>query len=161
MNSTYVVGVGALILTGVFYTQAENLPSVAKQLPMPLIMIVAILAVLMILEEALKQRREQKQSSTQTTQKSDVHDSDGEAPLDPINWRVFVSFLLALLAYIWLIPILGYVITTAAFIVGVLLCSKTIKPVTSLLIALGFTAFVWLVFVWALGLPVPLLPWLD
>lgn len=189
MNSTYVVGVCALILAAIFHMQADGLPSVARQLPIPLIWIVSVLAVLMMLEEFIKQRRLNREArasddtqvdantltivddvitqtslekaATQTAEDSGVPVADTEAPLDPINWKVFVSFSLTLFAYIWLIPVLGYIITTVTFIVGVLVFSRTIQPWSAILIAVGFTAFVWVVFVWALGLPVPLLPWLD
>lgn len=173
MNSTYTVGVGALILTAIFYHQLDGVPSVAQRLPGLLIWIVAILAVLMIIEETLKQRRLRKESaasaSTSAARVSEPDDlaqtpptADNEdAPLDPINWKVFIAFSVALVAYVWLIPIAGYLITTVVFMGGVLLFSGTIRPITAILASLGLTAFVWLVFVWALGLPVPLLPWLN
>ena len=185
MNSTYAVGVGALILVGIFFGQIGSLPGVAQRLPVLLIWIVGALAVMMIIEEVLKQRRLKRPENVttddrpaeeidQTQAATTVNDhiagdiaADKDAPvgpddeLPPINWTAAVSFSLALLAYVWLIPIAGYVVTTTLFMAGVLLVSKTIRPMTAILIAVGVTAFVWLVFVWALGLPVPLLPWLN
>ncbi|NYT78818.1 tripartite tricarboxylate transporter TctB family protein [Alcaligenaceae bacterium] len=151
MNSTHVVGIGALILTGIFYFQLEGLPSVAQRLPGLLIWIVAILAILMLAEEAVKKRRLRKVTQT-------VED---DAPLPPINWKVAISFSVALVVYVALIPVVGYIITTIIFMAGVLLFSQTIRARSAVLISVGLTAFVWVVFIWALGLPVPLLPWLN
>lgn len=178
MNSTFIVGIGSLILTGVFYYQLRSLPSVAQRLPGLLVWIVAGLALLMIVEEVLKQRRlrnaSQDAPAIEPAQRhGHEHGQDGVAaaavpemddddtPPEPINWKVIISFSVALVAYVALIDTVGYVITTVIFMAGVLFFSRTIRPLTAVLVSLGLTAFVWLVFVWALGLPVPLLPWLS
>ena len=176
MNSTFIVGIGSLILTGVFYYQLRSLPSVAQRLPGLLVWIVAGLALLMIVEEVLKQRRlrnaSQDAPAIEPVQRHGHEQvgvaaaaapeiDDDDAPPEPINWKVLISFSVALVAYVALIDTVGYVITTVIFMAGVLFFSKTIRPLTAVLVSLGLTAFVWLVFVWALGLPVPLLPWLG
>ncbi len=159
MNSVYLSGIGGLVLAAVFYGQLEELPHVAQRLPGLLIWIVGGLAVLMVLEEFWRQRRARPQASVDTP-------ADGDAPAAPeapgkVNWPMAIGFSLATTAYVWLIPILGYIITTVGFVAGTLLASRIVRPSVAILYALGATAFVWLVFIWALGLPAPLAPWLD
>lgn len=151
MNSTYIVGIGALFLAGIFYFQLDGMPSVAQRLPGLLIWIVAILAVLMLIEETVKKRRLRKAAQI----------VDDDTPMEPVNWKVAISFSVAVVVYVALIPVAGYLITTIIFMAGVLLFSQTIRALSAVLISLGLTAFVWVVFIWALGLPVPLLPWLN
>lgn len=176
MNSTILVGVAALILAGVFYNQADGLPSVAQRLPVLLIWIVAGLAVLMIIEEIRKQRRLKLEASLKSASEANLSmTSDGVAaepevlitpddddiPPEPINWKAAIPFTAALVAYVALIPTLGYIVTTIVFMTGVLLLGRTIRVSSAIFIAVGMTAFVWLVFIWTLGLPVPLFPWLT
>ncbi len=173
MNSTILVGIAALVLTVVFHQQAADLPDVAQRLPALLIWIVAALAVLMILEEILKLRRQKLRpatsqdlaeapASTMTPSPSGTAAATApneDPPLPPIHWRVVIPFSLALAAYVWLISIVGYLLTTAVFMAAVLAFSRTVRIRTAVLVGLGMTAFIWVVFIWMLGLPVPLLPW--
>ena len=104
MNSTYAVGIGALIVAGVFYGQLDGLPEVAQRLPILLIWLVAILAVLMIIEEALKQRRVRSSSGATSPRRASISDglttsastqdatpAGPEDELPPIQWKAAVS----------------------------------------------------------------------
>lgn len=169
MNSTVLVSIGGLILTAVFYVQAGKLPSMAKRLPSLLIWIVAILAILMLVEEIIKQSKSKKkriaaeQSGHQDQSlvdglREEIAAEDG-AKKEPIHWRVLIFFSAAVVAYVLLIPWLGYLLTTVSFMAGVLFVSGASKWSRALLVGIGFTFFVWVVFVWFLRLPAPLFPW--
>jgi|SRR5690625_269788 len=156
MNATILVAIAGLVLTAVFYQQAMDLPSVAQRLPVLLIWIVAGLAVLMIIEEVLKKRRYRQQ---QGMTDDDTQIESSAAEKTPINWVVVVPFVLAVFVYIALIPVVGYLLTTVVFLVGVLALSHTVSWPKAILIGVGITLFVWVIFVWLLRLPVPLFPW--
>jgi|SRR5699024_4522890 len=155
MNATILVAIAGLILTAVFYHEAMELPAVAQRLPVLLIWIVAILAVLMIVEEILKKRRLQQQKTTSEDTQSEAIPTEKT----PINWLVVVPFVAAVFIYIALIPVVGYLLTTVVFLIGILAISRTVSWLKATLIGVGITLFVWVVFVWLLRLPVPLFPW--
>ncbi len=59
-------------------------------------------------------------------------------------------------AYVLTIIPLGYFIATPAFLIGSLLFLRSTKPHWILAIAVGFTGFVYLLFVLFLHMPVPM-----
>lgn len=161
MNSTYLSGIAGLILVGIFHRELGELPATAQRLPGLLIWIVGALAILMMLEEYWRSRQAragQRSDAPVAAVAEDAGDSTGNSG---VSWRLGLGFSVATAAYVWLIPILGYPIATIGFVGGTLLASRIIRPVVAIVYALGATAFVWLVFIWALGLPAPIAPWLD
>jgi len=164
VNSTYLSGVAGLILVGIFHRELGELPATAQRLPGLLIWIVGALAVLMMLEEYWRGRQARAGRAAQApaaTVAGDGGDGGDGAGDSGVSWRLGLGFAVATAAYVWLIPILGYPIATIGFVGGTLLASRIIRPVVAIVYALGITAFVWLVFIWALGLPAPIAPWLD
>lgn len=153
MNSTLVLGTAAIIFALVLRTQTGAFPEVAQRLPLLLIWIIVGLVVLMFVEEFLKRRAALRATPGLV--------SAEEEPLPPIRWRVLAAFGTAIVAYVVLIPVVGYLITTPVFLAGSLLVAGTVAPAKAVAIGVGATAFVWFVFVWALSLPVPILPFLK
>jgi hypothetical protein len=153
MNSTLVLGTAAIIFALFLRTQTSAFPEVAQRLPVLLIWIIVGLALLMFVEEFLQRRAARRASG-------DLASADNE-PLAPINLRVVAAFGVAIVMYVILIPVVGYLVTTPLFMAGSLLVARTLSPSKSILIGIGATAFVWAVFVWALSLPVPILPFLK
>lgn len=153
MNSTIVLGIASIALALVFRSQTGNYPEVAQRLPVLLIWIVVGLAAMMIAETVLRQRQARRLG----------HPPPGgdDEPPPPINWPVVLVFGLAIVAYVVLIPLVGYLVTTTAFIAGALLVSRILSPAKAILTAVGTTAAVWVIFIWALSLPVPILPFLK
>lgn len=153
MNSTIVLGVATIGFALVFRSQSHDLPEQAQRLPVLLIWVVIGLAVLMIIEELLKRRLARRNAEAGIA--ANLEDDE---PLPPINWAVLAIFSAAAALYVVLIPYLGYLITTPTFLIGGLLISKTMPIHKALLVGLLATATVWAIFVWALSLPIPLLP---
>jgi hypothetical protein len=157
LNSTLALAAAAIVFAVVFGFQAQDYPATAQRLPVLMIWIVIGLALLMIGEELLKQRAARRGGSSSPSAPADA-DTDTDAPLPAINWPVMVSFSAAIVAYVALVPWLGYLLATPLFVGGGALLSKTLSGPKALLLGLGTTAAVWGVFIWALSLPVPLLP---
>jgi hypothetical protein len=67
-------------------------------------------------------------------------------------------FATAVAGYVAVIPLAGYLLVTPTFLIGGLLVSRTVPLGKAAAIGLAATALVWAVFIWALNLPVPLLP---
>lgn len=150
MNSAIILGIASIVLALVFRVQASGLPEVAMRLPVLLIWLVIGLAAMMIIEEILKRRKRGRAAAAAFADEDEV--------LAPVNWSVLGIFGAAIIAYVALIPIAGYILITPVFISGGLLLGKTLSPPKAVLIGLIATALVWAIFIWALSLPVQLLP---
>ena len=151
MNSAIILGIASIVLALVFRAQATGIPEVAMRLPALLIWLVIGLAAMMIIEELLKRRKKGRAAAVFAD----------EEVLPPVNWPVLGVFGAAILAYVALIPIAGYLLITPIFISGGLLIGKAVSPTKAILIGLIATALVWAIFIWALGLPVQILPTLK
>jgi hypothetical protein len=150
LNSTLILAAVAIVFALVFQTQAQDFPATAQRMPVLVTWIVIGLALLMIVEELLK-RRLARRTGTPAGEQEDE-------PLPAINWPVMGLFSAATVAYVALVPWLGYLLATPLFVSGGALLSQTLRWSQALLLGLGATATVWGVFIWALKLPVPLLP---
>lgn len=154
MNSALLVAVVAIGLAAVFGVEAAGYPLEARRLPMLMAWIVGGLSVLMVLEEGFKWRRRRRPVSDEAS-------GSASTPVEPVAsivWSALIPFAVAIAAYIALIPIAGYLITTPVFLGGVLLVSRAIRPVTAIVVAITVTAAIWAIFIWLLRLPIPLLP---
>lgn len=161
MSTTILVGLAGIALSVIFGLQADQYPYTAQRLPMLLVWIVGGLAALMIIEDVVKRRRSPAQADAPPPGAGPDEEGTDPGPFDrPIRWGIVIPFALSVVAYVALMPVVGYVITTVVFICGMLWGSRSMRFSSSLLIALGVTASVWLIFIWALNLPAPLMPWL-
>jgi hypothetical protein len=149
LNTTKAVGLGSVAFSLLLLTQTKELPSAALRLPSLLIWIIIALSALMIIEDIFKQKKE---CSTITSSISDE-------PNSPINWKVLCVFSCSILVYIALIPIVGYLLTTPAFVIAGLIASKSMSVTKSIAIGILTTVVIWLVFIWLLKLPIPLFAW--
>jgi len=150
VNSSFVIGIGTILFALLLGTQTTELPAVAKRMPVLLIWLVVVLAAMMIVEEFLKWRNARRSAVIAPVDQDEV--------LLPVKWLVLVSFGAAIIAYVALIPIAGYLIVTPLFITGSLLVSRTMSALLAVAIGTLATAFIWAVFIWALNLPVAVLP---
>lgn len=153
MYSALLLAVVSIGIAVVFGSEAAGYPPEARRLPLLLAWLVSGLAVLMVLEEALKRRRRRRLVDADAADKGELATEPA-----PVVWSALIPFAIAIGAYIALIPIGGYLITTPVFLGGVLLVSRTVRPSTALAIAVVMTGVIWLIFVWLLRLPIPLLP---
>ncbi len=150
MNSTFILAAASILVALVFRSQAQDFPATAQRMPVLVIWIVIGLALLMVAEELLKRRTARRDGPSAQ--------GDDDEPLPAINWPVMGLFSAAIVGYVALVPWAGYLLMTPVFVAGGAALSKTLSWPKSLLLGLGATAAVWAVFIWALNLPLPLLP---
>lgn len=140
----YLLFAGAVdSLAVVFYVNTLRMPKAAYQMPRILIALVLLLSVLMIVEQVVLMRKTP----------SAENGNDIPVEISPIRIGVFVSLILA---YVLTIVPLGYFIATPVFLIGSLLFLRSTKMHWILAIAVGFTVFVYLLFVLFLHMPVPM-----
>lgn len=145
-----VIGVIAIIL----YADTLDMSKAAYQLPRLVIMLVLALLGLMIAERFFQIRKAARIEEP-------VPDTEpiGEPPeilsgvVSPARIAVFVILLIA---YVATIKPLGYFISTPLFLIGIMAYLRATSLPRIILIAVGFTGFVYFLFVLFLNLPVPM-----
>ncbi len=171
MYSSIIISVASIGLAVLFYSQASAYPLAASRLPMLLAWAVGGLATLVIVEELFKARRRNKiaQAAPEAAPAPDdnavldsamippILEAEDEGP-KPIVWSAALPFAAGIIAYVTLIPYVGYLLVTPVFIALGLAISGTLRWVPAILVALGMTALVWVVFIWALYMPIQLVP---
>lgn len=156
MYSALLLAVASIGVAVVFGNEAAGYPPEARRLPVLLAWIVAGLALLMMVEEVLKWRRRRKLANTDAP--NDGSGGEATSVPAPVVWSALIPFAITIGAYVAIIPIAGYLITTPVFLLGVLLVSRAVRPLTAVAVAIGMTGCIWAIFIWLLHLPIPLLP---
>jgi putative tricarboxylic transport membrane protein len=83
-------------------------------------------------------------------------ENNDDLPSEEISPVRAAGFVLLIFGYIMTINPLGYFIATPSFLVATLLFLRSTKPQWIAAIAVGFTGFVYLLFVLFLHMPVPM-----
>ena len=133
---------GAVALSLLFIIQSSKLPDSAALLPRLLAGLIMALSVVMVCQGIIARRRMVKAGLKE------------EIPV--INVKLVTLFLICIVAYVALIDVLGYFIATPIFIIGTYLFLRALSLKSAIVVAAGFCALVYVVFVKALHLPVPL-----
>lgn len=137
-----------LIFSAVFFFESLDYPDASARLPQILIIAIVILALAMFIESVVKQRKASKiDAETSEKDKSDE---------EKINVKRVLIFGVLIALYIYFIDIVGYFIVTPLFILITLIVLKAAKTRTVIIIAIGFTVFIYALFVMFLHIPVPM-----
>jgi hypothetical protein len=131
----------AIAFAGILYFDTFSLTFAGYLLPRILSGVIIVLAIAMVLEAYICSC---KQANAE------------QGPM--INKKRVFFFVLLLVGYIFLISPLGYFVVTPLYIIATYLYLKAMNFQKSALIAVGFTVFVYLLFVAFLHLPIPLGP---
>ncbi len=145
-----VIGFVAIIL----YMDTLHMTKAAYQLPRLVIILVLALLILMIVERFIQIRKK-----TLIKESDEGPDPIGE-PEEIIDGVVsptrIAVFIVLLIAYVATIKPLGYFIATPLFLIGIMGYLRATSMFRIVLIAVGFTGFVYFLFVLFLNLPVPM-----
>lgn len=79
----------------------------------------------------------------------------------PFAWKALIAIVAGVLLFGVLIRTAGLLIAVPALMMLVSPASSKFKVIPALILAAAMTFFCWLVFIKGLGLPIPVLPWLD
>lgn len=146
----------AIAMAIVFYVHTLHLPKAAYQLPRILIVIVILLSIAMVIEGVMTYK---KQRSRQTPKpgrpQEQLPPTSPEAGLQ-INLVRVVVFTILIAGYVLTIERLGYFIITPIYIIVTYAYLRATNWLNMILIAVGFTVFVYVLFVLFLHLPVPM-----
>lgn len=135
----------ALLTAAIFFYFSLGLPEAAYQLPRILIALIVLLSVGMVWESYSLNRKEEKETSA-AAEKS----ADGSSIRTPVVYALLIA------GYVFLLQPIGYFIMTPAFILASFFFLKSAKPAAAAVTAVGFTMFVYILFVLFLHLPIPM-----
>lgn len=133
-------------VAGIFYLDTLDMVKAANELPRLLILLVTGLSIGMVAESYRKNRKENAEAGS-PAQGGD-RDTAGIVRL--------VVFVGLIAAYVLLLQPLGYFIVTPLFVIGSFLLLKAASLPASVLTGIGFSVFVYFLFVVFLHLPVPM-----
>ena len=133
---------GAVALSLLFIIQSFKLTDSAALMPRMLAVLIILFSAIMVVQGVIARWR-----MIKAGQKENI---------PPINVTLVTLFLIFIVAYVALIEVLGYFVATPLFIIGTYFFLKAMEPRNAVLVAAGFCALVYGVFVKVLHLPVPL-----
>lgn len=144
-----------ILLAAAFYFNSGSIPGSARTLPLILCGIVVLLSVILMLQ-ALREAKQETRQKNQSPQE-EAQEKQKEEPVESkTNYKRVILFTVLLIFYITLIEPVGYFIVTPIFLFACLYGLKVGKIGKILLISVGFTVFVYLLFVLLLRLPIPM-----
>jgi hypothetical protein len=144
-----MAGILAIGFSLIFYFNSFELPKEAIKLPRILIGLIILLSLGIMIEGYAKERKN-------TENRNLEKDEDKDGKLGPIDYKRAVIFAIMVAAYIFLLEPVGYFIITPLYIISTYLFLKATKFRNMVIISVGFTAFVYFVFVVFLKLPIPM-----
>ena len=155
-----------VLLALVFYIDTLDLPEAAYELPRILIVLVVLLAIAMVLERWLWNKKKTLVPNEDSYGNAGLGHRDGSpenstsmfarenAP--PAQLPRVLLFILLTTGYLVTIERLGYFIVTPLYIIATYLHLKATNFRNIIFIAIGFTVFVYMLFVFFLHLPIPM-----
>jgi len=145
-----------MLLASVFYIHTLHLPKAAYQLPRILIVIVIFLSIAMVIERLFSYKKNLQKDSEKADFPGNYNLSvSKKAEFNVHPARVFV-FIVLIIGYVLTIERLGYFIITPIYIITTYLYLRATNFLNVILITVGFTFFVYLLFVLFLHLPIPM-----
>lgn len=144
----------AILLSLIFLSKAVSLPQTAGFLPKILIGIVILLSIGMVFESYYKEKTNFK-AKRRVDERSE-EDDDPDEDNTPIDYKKAFLFGLMIALYIFTMKPIGYFIVTPLFILIAYRYLKSTNWRNTIFISIGFTLFVYGLFVLFLKLPVPM-----
>ncbi len=137
-------------VAGIFFIDTLDMVQAANELPRLLMILVVALSIGMVFESFTKSRKEALEGNAS-------NEGAVERPaFDKAGFVRLVLFVVFIAVYVLLLKPVGYFIVTPLFIVGAFLLLEATSLVVSILTSIGFSVFVYLLFVLFLHLPVPM-----
>ncbi|HCL79156.1 MAG TPA: hypothetical protein DIC53_04220 [Synergistaceae bacterium] len=133
----------ACAIAGYFFVAGNSMPASAGRLPVLLSVLVFILSGAMMVKAVRSSRQNSEQEAP-------------EAARPPLQVTRVAAYVALIVAYIYCIPRLGYFIATPLFMLLSYLYLRALGIGRSLLISVGFSLFIYLLFVRFLKLPIPM-----
>jgi len=150
-----IASILAIIFSLIFYFNTFKLPAVAAKLPRILIGLIILLALGIMIQAYVSETKIAKANRIQNKEPGEEKD-DSEEKFEPINYRQAIIFTIMIAAYIFLLEPIGYFIITPIYIVSTYIFLNATKVRNIVFISIGFTAFVYFLFVVFLKLPIPM-----
>lgn len=140
-------------VAGIFFIDTLDMVQAANGLPRLLILLVIALSVGMVFESYKKSKQEALETKAVG---EDSSNAAAKGKADAQDFMRLALFVVLIAAYVFLLKPVGYFIVTPLFIVAAFLLLKATSLIVGILTGLGFSVFVYFLFVLFLHLPVPM-----
>lgn len=151
----FIAGGISIVFALTFYYKTINMSESAAFLPRILIGLIILLSLGMMYEGYYKEKKNMK-AKRRIDERSEEDEDKSEEETGVINIPRAIIFTVMIALYILLLKPVGYFVMTPIYIVSTYLFLKATKIKKMLFIAVGFTAFVYVVFVAFLKIPIPM-----
>ncbi|PKL07337.1 MAG: hypothetical protein CVV53_00075 [Spirochaetae bacterium HGW-Spirochaetae-9] len=147
---TTIMAVFFCAVAGIFFIDTLDMVQAANGLPRLLILLVIALSAGMVFESYKKSKIEALE------EKASNAEDQGKPAFDKSGFIRLVLFVALIAAYVFLLKPVGYFIVTPLFIVAAFLLLEATSLLVGILTGIGFSVFVYFLFVVFLHLPVPM-----
>lgn len=147
---TTIMAVFFCAVAGIFFIDTLDMVQAANGLPRLLILLVIALSAGMVFESYKKSKEEA------LAEKASNAGAQAKPAFDKSGFVRLVLFVALIAAYVLLLKPVGYFIVTPLFIVAAFLLLEATSLLVGILTGLGFSIFVYFLFVMFLHLPVPM-----
>ncbi|MBR2570542.1 MAG: tripartite tricarboxylate transporter TctB family protein [Clostridia bacterium] len=124
-----IIGVIVLIFLGTLYAQVPAIPEISKGYPLGLLIIATVMTLYLLIRNLLRLK----------------NDEVVESKI-PEQVKVIAPYCLLIIAYIWLLNKLGYIISTVLFMIASLLFLKLKNKVLMIVLSVVLTCLLYYVF---------------
>ena len=140
-------------VAGIFFMDTLDMVKAANELPRLLMILVLALSVGMVFESYKKSKQEALEAKAVGESPSNAA---AKSKSDAQDFMRLALFVVLIAAYVLLLKPVGYFIVTPLFIVVAFVLLKATSLLISILTGLGFSVFIYFLFVVFLHLPVPM-----
>jgi hypothetical protein len=137
-------------MAAIFFIDTLDMVRAANELPRLLMLLVVALAVGMVIESYKKSKKEALEEAGSNPGPT------GKPAFDKAGFIRLLLFVALITAYVFLLQPIGYFIVTPIFVVASFLLLKATKLLYAIITGLGFSVFIYFLFVVFLHLPVPM-----
>lgn len=139
-----IISVAVLIFLGTLFVQVPAIPDVSRDYPLGLLILASVMTLYLLVRSLLRLRTDEEVESKVLEQA-----------------RTIVPYALMIIAYIWLLDKLGYILSTILFMLTSLLFLKLKNKVLMVVLAVVITCLLYYIFTNFLVVVLPRGSWLN
>lgn len=139
-----IIGVVVLIFLGTLFAQVPEIPEISRGYPLGLLIIATVMTLFLLIRNALRLKGDEEVETKALEQA-----------------KTIAPYCLMIIAYIWLLNKLGYIISTVVFMIASLLFLKLKNKVLMIVLAVVVTCLLYYVFTNFLVVVLPKGRWIN
>ena len=139
-----IISIVVLIFLGTLFLQVPAIPEISRGFPLGLLIIATVMTLYLLIRNLLRLKNDEVVESKVLEQA-----------------KTIVPYCLMIIAYIWLMDKLGYIISSVVFMIASLLFLKLKNKILMIVLAVVLTCLLYFVFTNFLGVVLPRGKWIN